>query len=159
QDTKTPQAGSPAGSIDYGLKLAFVLDLNQKLMAHCYEDEKLSCVEGAVPREGIEQVKQKLSTEAWQTALAEWKTAAAGNGAPLGRWNLTGDGARYRMFALPIFTNAPPTAAGAISEKPPDARRGYVVLGYDLAPTETYAQQAAREKADASTRAALYTGA
>jgi serine phosphatase RsbU (regulator of sigma subunit) len=154
QDTK-----DAAGGKDYGLRLAFVLDLNQGLMAHCFEDGKLACVEGMLPRKGIEQVGHALSTEAWKHALAAWKQAAAGGGPALVRFNLTGDGARYRVFALPIFTTAPPTAAGAIAEPAPDARRGYVVLGYDLAPTETYAKAAARQKSDASTRAALYTGA
>ncbi len=154
QDTK-----DAAGGKDYGLKLAFVLDLNQDLMAHCFEDAKLACVEGALPRKGIEQVGRALSTEAWQRALDAWKQAAASGGPALVRFNLTGDGARYRVFALPIFTTAPPTAAGAIADPAPDARRGYVVLGYDLAPTETFARAAAREKSDASTRAAIYTGA
>lgn len=154
QDTK-----DGAGDRDYGLKLAFVLDLNQKLMAHCHEDRQLACVEGALPREGVEQVGHALTTEAWRSALAAWEQAAAGGGPALARFNLTGDGAPYRVFAFPIFTTAPPTAAGAIADNPPDARRGYVVLGYDLAPTETYAATAAREKATASTRAALYTGA
>jgi serine phosphatase RsbU (regulator of sigma subunit) len=160
QDTKDTKdtKGAPGGK-DYGLKVAFVLDLNQKLMVHCFEDQKLACAEGVVPREGVEQVKHKPSAEAWQKALAEWKQAAASGGPALVRFNLTGDGARYRVFALPIFTTAPPTAAGAIATPPPDARRGYVVLGYDLAPTETYAEAAAKEKAGASTRAALYTGA
>ncbi|HWO22029.1 MAG TPA: SpoIIE family protein phosphatase [Kofleriaceae bacterium] len=154
QDTK-----DDAGGMDYGLKLAFVLDLNQNLIAHCFEDQKLACVEGVVPREGVAQVKHKLTAEVWQGALAAWKEAAANRGPALVRFNVTGDGARYRVFALPIFTTEQPTAAGAIAEKPPDARRGYVVLGYDLAPTESYAAAADREKADASTRAALYTGA
>ena len=110
QDTKDTKdtKGAPGGK-DYGLKLAFVLDLNQKLMAHCFEDQKLTCVEGVLPREGIEQVKHKPSAEAWQKALAEWKQAAASGGPALVRFNLTGDGARYRVFALPIFTTAPPT--------------------------------------------------
>jgi serine phosphatase RsbU (regulator of sigma subunit) len=161
QDTKETKDESKAGSggKDYGLKLAFVLDLNRKLMAHCFEDAMLACVEGKVPREGIEQVQHPLSTEAWKLALAAWKEAAAGGGTALVRFNVTGDGARYRVFALPIFTGAPPTAAGAVAASPPDALRGYVVLGYDLAPTESYARAAAGEKAAASTRAALYTGA
>ncbi len=160
QDTK-----DAAGGKDYGLKLAFVLDLNKKLMAHCFEDAKLACVEGAMPREGVEQVGHGPSTKAWQDALAAWKQAAASGGPALVRFDLAdsagGAGERqlYRVFAFPIFTTAPPTAAGAIAEPAPDARRGYVVLGYDLAPIETYATAAAREKTEATTRAALYTGA
>jgi serine phosphatase RsbU (regulator of sigma subunit) len=156
QDTRD---GAGAGGKDYGLRLAFVLDLNRKLMVHCFEDQKLVCVEGAVPRDGIEQVKHALSTEAWKTALAEWKQAAGAKGPALVRFNLTGAGARYRVFALPIMTTAAPTAAAAVAANPPDELRGYVVLGYDLAPTETYAATAASDKAAASTRAALYTGA
>jgi serine phosphatase RsbU (regulator of sigma subunit) len=154
QDTK-----DGAGGKDYGLRLAFVLDLNQGLMAHCFEDQELACVEGVLPRKGIEQVQQALSTGAWTSALDAWKQAAADGGPALVRFNLNTEGARYRVFALPIFIDAPPTAAGAIAEPAPDARRGYVVLGYDLAPTETYANAAAHQKSDASTRAALYTGA
>jgi serine phosphatase RsbU (regulator of sigma subunit) len=154
QDTKEGAAGK-----DYGLKLAFVLDLNQKLMAHCHEEAKLTCAEGAVPRVGVEQLKHALSTEAWAAALAAWRSAATEKGPALVRFNLTGDGARYRVFALPLFTSAPPTPEGALAAVPPDARRGYLVIGYDLAPTAAYAARAERDKAAASTRAALYTGA
>src|SRR5262245_32175591 len=97
---------------DYGLRLAFVLDLSQLLMVHCFEGEQLACVEGVLPRAGIDQVKHKLSTQAWQTALAEWKKEAAAprGGEALVRFNLAGDdGARYRMFAYPLFTTTPPT--------------------------------------------------
>ena len=41
-----------------------------------------------------------------------------------------------------------PTAAGALAAEPPDARHGYVVLGYDLAPIEWFAAAAAEQKAD-----------
>jgi sigma-B regulation protein RsbU (phosphoserine phosphatase) len=58
-----------------------------------------------------------------------------------------------------VFTGAPATAAGAIVVEAPDQRQGYVVLGYDLAPIDWFAQAAAEQKATASTRAALYTGA
>ena len=159
QQTLAQDTRDEAGGKDYGQKLAFVLDLNQNLVVHCFESEKLACVEGVLPREGIAQVKHELTAAAWRGALAAWKQAAASGGPALVRFNVTDDGARYRVFALPIFTTAPPTAEGAIAEKPPDARRGYVVLGYDLAPTESYAKAAEREKGVASTRAALYTGA
>ncbi|MEO7731148.1 MAG: hypothetical protein ABIY55_09270, partial [Kofleriaceae bacterium] len=41
QDTKEKD-----GKTDYGLKLAYVLDLNQKVIAHCYEEAKLECAIG-----------------------------------------------------------------------------------------------------------------
>jgi serine phosphatase RsbU (regulator of sigma subunit) len=58
-----------------------------------------------------------------------------------------------------VFVNAPATATGALAAEPGDHRLGYVVLGYDLAPIEWFAADAADQKAAASTRAALYTGA
>jgi len=152
QDTKDFGGGKK----DFLLKLAFVLDLNQKLMVHCFEDAKLACVEGKLPREGIEQVKHALSKQAWETALAEWKKAAANKGPALVRFDLSGEDARYRVFAYPIFTNAPPTAAGAVAENPPDARRGYVVLGYDLAPTQWFATAAAEQRVESRTRTLLF---
>jgi serine phosphatase RsbU (regulator of sigma subunit) len=57
-----------------------------------------------------------------------------------------------------VFIGVPATAAGAIAATPPDQRQGYVVLGYDLAPLDSFAAAAAEQKATASTRAALYTG-
>src|SRR5256885_5847831 len=40
------------------------------------------------------------------------------------------------FFGFPIFVGAPPTAAAAVADDPGNARQGYVVFGYDLAPLE-----------------------
>jgi serine phosphatase RsbU (regulator of sigma subunit) len=153
QDTKDAADGKK----DFGLKLAYVLDLNQNVIAHCLEGAKLDCVLGN--HEPLGAKHSALSVEVWKQALEAWKAAVASKGAALVKFDVTADGARYRVFALPIFIGAEPTAAGAIATERPDARQGYVVLGYDLAPTEWFATAATAAKAEASTRAALYTGA
>ncbi|MBA3392953.1 MAG: SpoIIE family protein phosphatase [Deltaproteobacteria bacterium] len=154
QDTKDQD-----GRKDYGLKLAFVLDLNQNLVAHCYEDAKLECIQGATPHEPVGPALGQLSVTTWQRALEAWKAAADTKGPALVRFDVEAAGSRYRVFAFPVFIGDEPTAAGAIAADRPEARQGYVILGYDLAPIAWFATSAAEQKAEASTRAALYTGA
>jgi len=151
QDTKD----GPDGKKDYGLKLAYVLDLNQKVVAHCFEEAKLDCAAGNHAPVGPAQ--GPLTAETWAQALAAWKAASAGEA--LIKFDTTAGSARYRVFAFPVFSGAPATAAGALAVEPPDQRQGYVVLGYDLAPIDWFSAAAAEQKATASTRAALYTGA
>jgi len=153
QDTKDGAGGKK----DYGLKLAYVLDLNQKVIVHCFEEGKLECTPGN--HEPITPATGALAVETWREAQAAWKSAAAGKGEALVRFELASTGSRHRVFAFPVFAGTPATAAGALAPEPPDARLGYVVLGYDLAPIEWFAAAAAEQKASASARAALYTGA
>jgi serine phosphatase RsbU (regulator of sigma subunit) len=153
QDTKD----GPSGKKDYGLKLAYVLDLNQKVVAHCLEEAKLACKPGG--HEPVGPALGPLTVETWNQAIAGWKAAAAGKREALIKFDATAGDASYRVFAFPVFSGGQPTAAGAIATEPPDQRQGYVVLGYDLAPIDWFAAAAADQKATASTRAALYTGA
>jgi serine phosphatase RsbU (regulator of sigma subunit) len=152
QDTKEVD-----GRKDYGLKLVFVLDRRQGVLVHCFEEAKLECVQGG--SQPLGPALGPLTTKVWAQALDEWKKAAASNGPALVRFDIEQDGARYRVFGQPVYINAEPTAAGAIATDLPDGRLGYIVLGYDLAPIEWFAQSAELQKAEASTRAALYTGA
>src|ERR1051325_4298288 len=71
QDTKD----GPNGKKDYGLKLAYVLDLNQKVVAHCFEEPKLTCVAG--DHKPVGPAFGQLTVEPWNPALAGWKAAAA----------------------------------------------------------------------------------
>jgi serine phosphatase RsbU (regulator of sigma subunit) len=153
QDTKD----GPGGKKDYGLKLAYVLDPNQRLVAHCVEAAQLDCARGN--HEPVGPSHGQLAAGTWQQALAAWTAAAAGGREALITFETAAAGARYRMFAFPVFSGTPATAAGAIAVEPPDQRQGYVVLGYDLAPIDWFSAAAAAQKATASTRAALYTGA
>ena len=153
QDTKD----GPDGKKDYGLKLAYVLDLNQKLVAHCFEEAKLDCAAGN--HEKVSAARGQLTVDTWNQALAAWKTAADQKKEALVKFDAAAGGSRYRVFAFPVFSGASATATGALAAEPPDQRQGYVVLGYDLAPIDWFSAAAAEQKATASTRAALYTGA
>jgi serine phosphatase RsbU (regulator of sigma subunit) len=146
------------GKRDYGLRLAYVLDLNRQVVAHCFEEPKLTCFEaqGHAP---IAPGLGQLTVDTWNEALAKWKDAAAGRGEPLIKFDRSAGDSTYRVFAYPVFEGVAATAAGALPVEPPPHREGYVVLGYDLAPIDWFAQAAAEQKATASTRAALYTGA
>ncbi len=151
QDTKDID-----GKKDYGLKLAYVLDLNQKVIAHCYEEAKLVC--SIDNHEPMSPAISPIAADSWKQALDAWK--ASGKGEALVRFDLTAQGSQHRVFAFPVFVaGTPATAAGALASEVPDARLGYVVLGYDLAPIQTFTEEASEQKAAASTRAALYTGA
>lgn len=143
----------PNGKKDTVLALAFVLDLNQKMIANCVETTKLDCKPGNHQPVGAEF--GPLTVEAWQKALAAWKDSKKGDA--LVQFDLQ-NGA-YRAFAYPVFVGEPPTAAGALATDPPQARQGYVVLAYDMAPVEWFTASAADQKKEASTKAALYTGA
>jgi serine phosphatase RsbU (regulator of sigma subunit) len=159
QDSKD----GPGGRKDYGLKLAYVLDLNQKVIAHCFEETTPPKCQygGREPgsHEPVGPAHGQLTVDTWKQAVAEWKTAAAAKREALVKFDTAAAGMSYRVFAFPVFTGAPATAQGAITADPPDQRQGYVVLGYDLAPIDWFATAAAEQKATASTRAALYTGA
>jgi len=153
QDTKD----GPEGKKDYGLKLAYVLDLHQQVVARCLEDTKLDCALGN--HEPVGPAHGPLTVETWKQALDGWKAAVAGKREALIKFDTAAAGARYRVFAFPVFSGAPATAAGALAAEAPNQRLGYVVLGYDLAPIDWFSAAAADQKATASTRAALYSGA
>jgi serine phosphatase RsbU (regulator of sigma subunit) len=146
------------GKKDYVLKLAYVLDLNQKVIAHCHEGSTLDCkvYEEHVP---VSAALGQITVDSWSKALTSWKENAATNSGALVSFDLSAGNNDYKIFAYPIFVGEPPSAAGAIAGEPPSARQGYVVLGYDLAPVAWFKQEANEQKAAAVTKAALYTGA
>lgn len=152
QDTKV----DPTGKIDYGLKLAYVLDLNQNMVVSCIEGATLDCQPG-----GHAPVTGKfgpLILESWTMALAQWKTNLA-SGEALVNFELASGGATYHVFAYPVFVGEPATAGAAIPNEPnSESRQGYVILGYDLAPVEWFSSAIDDRKAAAATKAALYTG-
>jgi serine phosphatase RsbU (regulator of sigma subunit) len=143
----------PNGKKDTGLALALVLDPNQNVIAACTEGTKLDCKPGN--HQPVSAAFGPIAVEAWQAALNQWK--ASKKGEALVQFDVQ-NGA-YRAFAYPVFVGEPPTAQGALATDPPAARQGYVVLGYNMAPVEWYTQEAADQKKEASTKAALYTGA
>jgi phosphoserine phosphatase RsbU/P len=150
------------GKRDYGLKFGFILDGNQGLIAHCQEETgsaEVRCKAGTRDHSAISDAEGKLTVDAWNASLGAWSAAASGKGEILVRFDLNDQGSKYRFFAFPVFVNGPASAAGAVASERPESRQGYVVLGYDLAPIDTYATLAEEQKAEASTQAVLYTGA
>ena len=145
----------PNGKKDYGLKLAYVLDPSQNVVAHCLEGAQLEC-KSSLAHEPIGPALGALTVETWRTSLATWKDNVAKSGEALVTFDLKSAG--LRVFAFPVFVGEPATAAGAIATAPPAARQGYVVLGYDLAPVEWFTSAADEQKTAAVTKAAVNTG-
>lgn len=146
------------GKKDYVLKLAYVLDLNQKVIAHCIEGSQLDCklFDEHAP---VTDALGPATVQSWKTVQTAWQEAAKKNGPVLVEQRMAAGGSNYLVFAYPIFVGEPATAAGAIAAEPPGARQGYVVLGYDLEPLAGYKAEANEQKAAAVKKAALYTGA
>ena len=145
------------GRIDYGLRMAYVLDLNQKVITHCIEKAALDCTHRHEDghHDPVSAALGKLAVDSWQKSLETWKKG----GDPLISFDLDSDGSSYHVLAFPIFSGEPPTAAAAFPPEPAnDKRQGYVVLGYDLTPIGTFAADADADKAAAIRKAALYTG-
>ncbi len=153
EDTRTED-----GRKDYVLRHAYVLDLNQKVIAQCHEDEKLDC-KLFDNHEAVSPALGPVTAESWPKVLAAWQAAAASGGSALVELSLDLGKAPYRVFAYPVFFGEPATAAGAIAAEAPAARQGYVVLGYDMTPVRWFAVEANGQKAAAVTKAALYTAA
>jgi serine phosphatase RsbU (regulator of sigma subunit) len=154
QDTRD----GPGGTKDLGLALALVLDLHQNVVVHCVEGSKVECKPGN--HEPIGPAFGPILNEVWKRALARWHDNAASKGDALIELDVQSGNSSYKVFAFPVFVGEPATAASAIApaDQPPPARQGYVVLGYDLAPVESFTQAAAEQKSKASTKAAIYTG-
>src|SRR5512132_2110472 len=62
------------GKKDYGLKLAYVLDLNQRVIAHCHEGTQpvpdCKVFEEHAP---VSAALGQITVESWTKALAAWK--------------------------------------------------------------------------------------
>ena len=149
QDNHTDEKGR----VDYGLRMAYVLDLNQKVIVHCIEKAQLDCKLGN--HEPVGPAIGKLANDTWQKTLDAWKKG----GDPFIKFPIDSDGSSYRVFAFPIFSGEAPSSGAAWPAEPPnDKRQGYVVLGYDGDRRQSFVADAEVEKTDAVRKAALYTG-
>ena len=151
-DTRDAEGGKK----DLGLALAYVLDLNQNLVVHCLEGAAVTCQQSST-HEPIGPALGQLTVDSWDRAKTAWKDAAAGHQDALVKFDLESGGARYRVFAFPVFVGEPATPAGALAADPPPARQGYVVLGYDLAPVAWFTAAAHQQREAAQREAVLYT--
>jgi serine phosphatase RsbU (regulator of sigma subunit) len=123
------------GRRDYVLRLAYVLDQNQQVIASCIEAAQVEC---KLP-EGHQAVGPALGP----LVVASWqRVAGAVKSGALVEQDLTADGTRYKIFGYPIM------AGEAI---------GYVVLGYDMTPVTWFKDEADAQKTEAVRTAALYT--
>ncbi len=146
------------GRLDYGLRMAYVLDQNQQVIVYCIEKAKLECIVSPAQEHVAMSAKfGALALNAWQQTLAAWK---APKDPPVRvSLDLEDAGVPYSVLAYPLFSGEPPTAAAAWPAEPVSGSRvGYVVLGYDLSPIANFAADAAVDKAAAVRKAALYTG-
>ncbi len=146
------------GRLDYGLRMAYVLDQNQQVIVYCIEKAKLECIVSPAQEHVAMSAKfGALALNAWQQTIAAWK---APKDPPVRvALDLEDAGVPYSVLAYPLFSGEPPTAAAAWPAEPVSGSRvGYVVLGYDLSPIANFAADAAADKAAAVRKAALYTG-
>ncbi|HTJ41365.1 MAG TPA: SpoIIE family protein phosphatase [Kofleriaceae bacterium] len=153
QDTRTEEGGVVA----YGLRIAYVLDLNKNLVVTCTESKDgVTCKPGdhgavtASPDRVVVDTWKK-TTEAWGKGGKDAKTLVS--------FEATDGPDKYEFFAWPIFVGAPPTAQAALAEDPGNARQGYVVFGYDLAPIERERAKAEKQKTAALNSTAIWSGA
>ena len=146
------------GRLDYGLRMAYVLDQNQQVIVHCIEKATLECIVSPAQEHVAMSARfGALALNAWQQTIAAWKAPKE----PPARVSLEFEdaGVPYSVLAYPIFSGEPPTAAAAWPAEPVSGSRvGYVVLGYDLSPIANFAADADADKAAAVRKAALYTG-
>lgn len=152
---------------DDGLSLVYVLSRDQKLVTYCQVARGThTCERGGYPAEMHVDIKHA----SWTKALATWGELAGGkalDGAVSG-FGAAGlsfelpaaDGlGAMEVFASPVFINVEPTAAAAAAPTADDNRQGYVVFGYDLAKIDEYAQDSARQRDAAASKAVLRTAA
>lgn len=142
---------------DEDVSLVYVLGRDQKLITYC-KAQRGTCDRGGYPAE----MQVPVTHSSWPKMLAVWQQrAAAGQADPQVSFELPaadGQGA-MEVFAAPVFINVEATAATAAAPTADDNRQGYVVFGYDLAKIDKFAEDSAREKQDAASRAVLHTAA
>jgi serine phosphatase RsbU (regulator of sigma subunit) len=153
EDTRTVD-----GVVDYGIRVAYVLDKNTNVIVACGEaKDGVSCRANDrhdnTPPSGD---PDKRVGDTWKQAVAEWHKPGA---KPLVSFEASDSGVNYAYFAYPVFAVETPTAAGALAADPGDNRRGYVVLGYDLAPLTVAKAKAEKQKTEALNSSAVWSGA
>ncbi len=141
------------GNTEYGLRLAYVLDQDRTLVAHCVEAPDLKCTTGE--HKPLGPALGPLTLESWNQALAAWKALPA-EGPPLVRLDLADGADQYRVFAYPVVKEQAASAGLAADDARPDDRLGYIVVAYDLAPIQWFAAAAEKQKAAASRDAIVY---
>jgi serine phosphatase RsbU (regulator of sigma subunit) len=161
KDVVTKDTRSEEGGTAYGFRYAYVLDLNKNVIVVCSESKDgVSCKAG--DHQPVSASPDRIVVDTWKKIVAAWSQGGAGkdaNAKPLITFDEADGPDKYEFFAWPIFVGAPPTAAAAVAEDPGNARQGYVVFGYDLAPIEHERVKAEKQKTAALNGSAVWSGA
>ena len=142
------------GKTELGLRFALVLDGNRAVVAHCFEDPLVKCLDDGTHPPVTDVLG--IAAQAWTAVVKAWEEAAKAGNAPLVRVDFASGETKYRVFAYPVISGAEATATAALAIEP-GPRQGYVMLAYDLAPIAWFETQAEEAKSAAVKRAALYT--
>jgi len=154
EDTRTVDS-----VIEYGVRVAYVVDLNKNVVVACGESKdgvtcKANDRHDNTPPSGDPDKRVGAS---WKQAVDAWKAA---NAKPLVSFEAADGGVNYVYFAYPVVASGTtPTAALALADDPGTARLGYVVYGYDLAPLAIAKEKAEKQKTEALNSSALWAGA
>jgi serine phosphatase RsbU (regulator of sigma subunit) len=146
--------------VAYGLRFAYVLDLNKNAIVVCREDKEVVCNPGdhkPVDESSVGPLGQ-LTITSWKKIEDTWKKAGK-DAKVLVSFDFADGADHYEVFAWPIFVGAVPTIPAALAEDHGTARQGYVVFAYDLAPIDREREKAEKEKAKALSSTAIWSGA
>ncbi len=154
-DTRTED-----GATDYGLRFAYVLDLHKNAIVTCNEGKDGVACKPSDPHAAVSEIADPLVTGTWKKIVDGWNAATKDPKAKVLVTFEQADGPnKFLVFAWPVFEGETPTAKSALDEDPGNARRGYVVLGYDLSPLDTEKTKAAKQKTAALNSTAVWSGA
>jgi serine phosphatase RsbU (regulator of sigma subunit) len=151
QDTRTEE-----GAVSYGLRVAYVLDLNKNLVVTCTEAKAgVACHPG--DHNPVTSSPDTIVKDTWKKASDAW---SAKDAKPMVSFETTDGPDKYAVFVWPIFlTGTTPSAEEAKSDDPGTVRQGYLMFGYDLAPIEQERAKAEKAKSAALNSSAIWAGA
>jgi serine phosphatase RsbU (regulator of sigma subunit) len=148
------------GVPNYALRFAYVLDLNKNAIVTCTEGKDGVSCKPSDPHQSVAEVGDAMVTATWKKVVDGWNAASKDPKAKvLVTFEHTDGPNKFLVFGWPVFEGEAPTAKSALADDPGTARRGYVVLGYDLSPLDREKQKAEQQKTAALNSSAVWSGA
>lgn len=149
---------------DPELKLIYILSRDKRVVAYCQvtRDSGELCDPGRYRREsGLGAELQRIEDASWKDLESVWQQRVTdGNSDALVGVEHNGESGRTLLFAYPVFSGGRvPTPQSALDEDAGDSRQGFVVLGYDLAPIDRFAEESRSNKRRAERASIIRTGA
>jgi len=156
QDAEIKALAQDLARRDASLELVYILTRDKQVIAHCrvlppteQTPDKI-CDESRYPETHV-----AVTDETWKALNEKWKSQKTA----LAAIDAVDEGKKLLVFGLPVFTfGFEGSAEAALAEDPGDNRLGFVVLGYDLSPIDTFTATSAKEKEEASYKSAVRTG-